>query len=64
MLILSRKLGETILVGNNVTLTVVSIGRGKVRLGVDAPRSVPVMRSELLGRPAPHLEDGPRENGR
>ncbi len=52
MLVLSRKLGEKIFVGENVVITVVDIDRGKVRLGVEAPRDVPVFREELLpGRP-------------
>lgn len=45
---LSRKLGEKILIGDNITITVVDIDRGKIRLGIDAPRDVPVYRQELL----------------
>lgn len=48
MLVLSRKLGEKICIGDNICLTVVDIDRGKVRLGIEAPRSVPVYRQELL----------------
>lgn len=51
MLVLSRKLGERVVIGeppNEITLTVVDIDRGKVRLGLDAPREVPIFRSELL----------------
>ncbi len=48
MLVLSRKLGEKIHIGNNICITVVDIDRGKVRLGIEAPRDVPVFRSELL----------------
>jgi len=54
MLVLSRKLGEKICIGDNIYLTVVDIDRGKVRLGIEAPRSVPVYRQELLDTvPAP-----------
>jgi len=53
MLVLSRKLGEKICIGDNICITVVDIDRGKVRLGIDAPRSVPVYRQELLNAPAP-----------
>lgn len=48
MLVLSRKLGEKIYVGDNVCITVVDLDRGKVRLGIEAPRSVPIYRSELM----------------
>lgn len=48
MLVLSRKLGEKIFIGNNVCITVVDIDRGKIRLGIEAPRDVPVYRQELL----------------
>jgi carbon storage regulator len=48
MLVLSRKLGEKIHIGDNICITVVDIDRGKVRLGIEAPRSVPVYRQELL----------------
>lgn len=48
MLVLSRKLGEKVVIGNNIVLTVVDIDNGKIRLGIEAPRDVPVVRSELL----------------
>jgi carbon storage regulator len=60
MLVLSRKLGEKIYIGDNICITVVDIDRGKIRLGIDAPRNVPIYRQELLplkaggeGAPAP-----------
>jgi carbon storage regulator len=48
MLVLSRKLGEKICIGENISITVVDIDRGKIRLGIEAPREVPVFRQELL----------------
>jgi carbon storage regulator len=48
MLVLSRKLGERICIGDNICITVVDIDRGKIRLGIEAPREVPVFRQELL----------------
>lgn len=48
MLVLSRKLGEKIFIGDSIVITVVDIDRGKIRLGIDAPRSVPVYRQELM----------------
>lgn len=47
MLVLSRKLGEKIYVGDKIILTVVDIDRGKIRLGIEAPRDVPVHRQEV-----------------
>ena len=48
MLVLSRKLGEKIIIGENITITVVDIDRGKIRLGIEAPKDVPIVRQELL----------------
>lgn len=48
MLVLSRKLGEKIYIGENICITIVDIDRGKVRLGIEAPRDVLIMRQELL----------------
>ena len=48
MLVLSRKLGEKIYIGENVCITVVDIDRGKIRLGIEAPRDIPIYRQELL----------------
>ena len=44
MLVLSRKLGEKICIGENICITVVDIDRGKIRLGIEAPREIPVFR--------------------
>ena len=48
MLVLSRKLGERIVINNEITVTVIEISKGKIRLGVDAPRGIPIYREELL----------------
>ncbi|RLT20323.1 MAG: carbon storage regulator [Planctomycetota bacterium] len=48
MLVLSRKLGEKIYIGDNICITVVDIDRGKIRLGIEAPRDVSIYRQELL----------------
>lgn len=48
MLVISRRLGERIMIGDNIVLTVVDIDRGKIRLGIEAPRSVGIFREELL----------------
>lgn len=48
MLILSRKLDESIVIGDSITLKVVSIDKGSVKLGIDAPANIRVLRSELI----------------
>ncbi len=48
MLILRRRAGETLLIGDNVKLTVMDVYEGGVRLAIDAPKSVQILRSELL----------------
>lgn len=48
MLVLSRKLGERIMIGDTITITVVDIDRGKIRLGIECPREVAIYRQELL----------------
>ncbi len=48
MLVLSRKLGEKICIGENIRITVVDVERGKIRLGIEAPREIPIFRQELL----------------
>ncbi|MFN8195737.1 MAG: carbon storage regulator CsrA [Nocardioidaceae bacterium] len=48
MLVLSRRVGEAIVVGDDVTITVLEVRGDVVRVGIDAPRSVAVHRAELL----------------
>jgi carbon storage regulator len=47
MLVLSRKLGEKIVIGDNIVVTVVKIDRNQIRLGIEAPHEVPVYREEI-----------------
>ncbi|HMO14414.1 MAG TPA: carbon storage regulator CsrA [Pirellulaceae bacterium] len=47
MLVLSRKVGERILIGENIAVTVVRITGGGVRIGIEAPAELPVIREEL-----------------
>ena len=47
MLVLSRHRDECIMIGDDVTITVVDIRGDKVRLGIDAPKNVPVHRQEV-----------------
>ena len=48
MLVLSRKLNETILIGDNIRVTLLGIDGDKIKVGVDAPRDIKVFREELL----------------
>jgi len=50
MLILTRRVGETLMVGDQVTVTVLGVKGNQVRLGVNAPRDVPVHREEIYNR--------------
>lgn len=50
MLILTRKIGETLRIGDDVSIVVLGYKGGQVRLGVDAPRSVAVHREEIYTR--------------
>jgi carbon storage regulator len=47
MLVLSRKVGETIVIGNNINLTVVEIRGSGVRVAIEAPREIVILRDEL-----------------
>jgi carbon storage regulator len=59
MLVLTRKLGQRLMIGDNVVVTVLSLHNGQVRLGIEAPRSISIRREELEAIPA--LEAGKRE---
>jgi carbon storage regulator len=47
MLVLSRKLGEKIVIGDSIVVTVVKIDRNQIRIGIEAPSEVPVYREEI-----------------
>ena len=47
MLVLTRKIDESIMIGDSITITVLSISRGNVRIGIDAPREIAVNRDEI-----------------
>ncbi len=59
MLVLSRKKNETIVIKDDITITVVDIRGDKVRLGIDAPKDVPVHRREVYD--AIKRSESPRE---
>lgn len=47
MLILQRKAGESLLIGDEIEISILSVDSGRVRLAIEAPKSVPILRSEL-----------------
>jgi len=53
MLVLSRKLDEEILIGDNVRIKIIQIRGHQARLGIIAPKSISVKREELLNAPSP-----------
>jgi carbon storage regulator len=50
MLILTRRVGETLVIGDNIEITVLAVKGGQVRIGVKAPRDVTVHREEIAER--------------
>ncbi len=50
MLILTRRLNETVMIGDDVTVTVLGVKGGQVRLGINAPKDVAVHREEVYER--------------
>ena len=52
MLVLTRRPGQRIVIDDNIVVSVVSLKNGQVRLGIDAPPDVHILREELQGTPA------------
>ena len=60
MLVVTRKRGEAVRIGDGITVSVTAVRQGKVLLGIDAPDNVPIVRTEIEARPA---EAGENPNG-
>jgi carbon storage regulator len=50
MLVLTRKVGESINIGDNIKITIINIDSGQVRLGIEAPKNVIVHREEIYNK--------------
>lgn len=50
MLILTRRIGETLMVGDDVSITVIGVKGNQVRIGIDAPKDIAVHREEIFNR--------------
>ena len=50
MLILTRRVGETVMIGNDVTVTVLGVKGNQVRVGINAPKTIAVHREEIFER--------------
>ncbi len=63
MLILTRRVGETLVIGDNVTVTVLGVKGNQVRIGVNAPKDVSVHREEIYERIKREKESGVQSLG-
>lgn len=59
MLILTRKVGESLVIGDNVSVIVLGVKGNQVRIGIDAPKSVSVHREEIYNK----IQDEKNETG-
>lgn len=58
MLVLTRKVGEAITIGDDIRVVVIGVDRGQVRIGIHAPADVRILREELINQPKKGDKDG------
>jgi carbon storage regulator len=63
MLILTRRVGETVMIGNDVTVTVLGVKGNQVRVGVNAPKEIAVHREEIYERIKRETQNGGAARG-
>ena len=64
MLILTRRVGETVMIGNDVTVTVLGVKGNQVRVGINAPKNVAVHREEIYERIKREQQGDPVPDGK
>lgn len=62
MLVLHRKKGESLIINDNIKITIVDISGEKVKIAVEAPKEIPILRSELVNAAEANKEAARREN--
>lgn len=62
MLILTRRVGETVMIGDEVTVTVLGVKGNQVRIGINAPKNVAVHREEIFDRIKREQEGDPQDD--
>lgn len=63
MLVLTRKLNEAIIIGEDIKITILDIRSDSVKIGIDAPKTVPILREELLSRIGGHkIKQRPKDD--
>ncbi len=65
MLVLSRKIGEVICIGDDIKIQIIEIRRGQIKIGIEAPRDCRIIRFELIEKEQPQKEEkGTNAKGR